>query len=81
VLTGLRPYDLRHSFGSAVYAATGDLRAAQQLLGHASQRMTDRYTLSAVPERLQFAVGQVNELQQAGAERWQYRVAVLGPFS
>ena len=35
-LSGLRPYDLRHSFGTAVYAATGDLRAAQQLLGHAS---------------------------------------------
>ena len=29
VLSGLRPYDLRHTFGTAVYAATGDLRATQ----------------------------------------------------
>ena len=61
-LTGLRPYDLRHSFGTAVYAATGDLRATQQLLGHASRTTTDRYTLAAVPERLQLAVGQTEKL-------------------
>ena len=62
-LRGLRPYDLRHTFGTAVYAATGDLHATQQLMGHASQAMTDRYTLAAVPERLQIAVGQVETLQ------------------
>jgi integrase len=64
-LSGLRPYDLRHSFGTAVYAATGDERAAQQLLGHASRATTDRYTLAAVPERLKVAVGQVDQVQQA----------------
>jgi len=63
-LTGLRPYDLRHSFGTAVYAATGDLRATQQLLGHASRTTTDRYTLAAVPGRLKVAVGQVEKLQR-----------------
>ena len=61
-LAGLRPYDLRHSFGTAVYAATGDLRATQKLLGHASRATTDRYTLAAVPERLQLAVGQTEKL-------------------
>ena len=61
---GLRPYDLRHSFGTAVYAATGDLRATQQLLGHASRTTTDRYTLAAVPGRLKIAVGQVEEVQE-----------------
>jgi len=43
------PYDLRHSFGTAIYQATGDLNAARKLLGHSSLRMTDRYTLAAVP--------------------------------
>jgi integrase len=50
------------------------IHAAQQLLGHASQRTTDRYTLSAVPERLQFAVGQMNDVQQTRAKK----VAVPG---
>lgn len=74
-LTGVRPYDLRHLFGTAAYAATGDLRAAQQLLGHASLRMTDRYTLAAVPERLQVAVGQIDAVQRAQSAKM---VAVRG---
>ncbi len=45
---GTRPYDLRHSFGTAIYRATGDIRAAKELLGHSSLRMTERYTLAAV---------------------------------
>lgn len=43
------PYDLRHSFGTRIYQQTGDLNAARKLLGHSSLRMTDRYTLAAVP--------------------------------
>jgi len=42
-------YDLRHSFGTEVYRATGDLKAVKDLLGHASLRMSERYTLAAVP--------------------------------
>jgi len=60
---GVRPYDLRHSFGSAIYATTGDLSAAQSLLGHSSSRMTERYTLAAVPERLRAAIGQLEIAQ------------------
>lgn len=45
------PYDLRHSLGTAIYRKTGDLKAAKDLLGHSSIRMTERYTLAAVPER------------------------------
>ena len=73
-LTGLRPYDLRHSFGSAVYAITGDARATQQLLAHASPKMTERYTLSAVPEHLRIAVGQLGAApaEKGGSTRWQY---------
>lgn len=46
---GTRPYDLRHSFGTAIYRATGDIQAARKLLGHSSLRVTERYTLAAVP--------------------------------
>lgn len=44
------PYDLRHSFGTAIYRATGNLKAAKDLLGHSSLRVTERYTLAAVPK-------------------------------
>lgn len=50
------PYDLRHSFGTAAYAASGDLRAVQTLLGQSSIRMTERYTLGAVDARQQAAI-------------------------
>lgn len=43
------PYDLRHSFGTEIFRKTGDLKAAKDLLGHSSFRMTERYTLAAVP--------------------------------
>jgi integrase len=44
------PYDLRHSFGTQVYRKTGNLKAAKDLLGHSSLRVTERYTLAAVPQ-------------------------------
>lgn len=37
------PHDLRRTFCSDVIDATGDLRAAQELLGHASPNTTARY--------------------------------------
>ena len=46
-----------------LYSATGDLRATQTLLGHASRVTTDRYTLAAVPGRLKVAVSQVEKPQ------------------
>jgi len=48
----VRPYDLRHSLGSAVYQHTGDQRAAQAALRHKSIVTTHRYTLAAVDPRL-----------------------------
>jgi integrase len=48
---GTVPYDLRHSFGTAIYRATGDLRITKELMGHADITMTERYTLAAIPER------------------------------
>lgn len=50
------PYDLRHSFGTAIYQATGDIQAARKLLGHSSLRVTERYTLAAVPAQQRAAI-------------------------
>ena len=52
----LRPYDLRHAFGTEVYRATGDQRAAQALLQHADIRTTRRYTEGAVDFRAEEAI-------------------------
>ena len=54
--SGVRPYDLRHSYGTAMYRLTGDEHAVQQLLGHAKIEMTHRYTLGGVDARLRAAV-------------------------
>jgi integrase/recombinase XerD len=43
----LRPYDIRHSIGSQLYAATGDLATVARLLGHADIRTASRYSLDA----------------------------------
>lgn len=55
-LAGVNVYSLRHSFGSQVYAATGDIRATQVLLGHSTPTLTARYALGAVDARLQAAI-------------------------
>ncbi len=46
---GIRPYDLRHSFATLVYEATGDLTTTAYLLGHADEGTTRRYALNAIP--------------------------------
>jgi integrase len=47
---GIRPYDLRHTFGTWLYAAAGDLRIVAEMLGHRRTRTTERYTLGYVPD-------------------------------
>lgn len=44
----IRPYDLRHAFGTEVYRRTRDLRATAELLLHADMSMTARYAEAAV---------------------------------
>jgi site-specific recombinase XerD len=49
---GITAHQLRHRFATAAYAHQRDLRAVQELLGHASPATTARYT--AVPDRAKF---------------------------
>ena len=40
---GISDHALRHTAATLGYLHTGDLRAVQELLGHADPRMTSRY--------------------------------------
>ena len=51
-----RPYDLRHSFATEFLRRTGDRTACQQILQHKDQRMLDRYTKGAIPDRVSNAM-------------------------
>lgn len=53
---GCRPYDLRHSFASEIYAQTGDIRAVAALMHHANLQTTERYTKGRVAERVRIAI-------------------------
>lgn len=65
-LSGLRPYDLRHSFASEVLAATGSQSAVTMLLGHRSPKTSERYSLAAVPAAMAAAIEQLNARLTAG---------------
>jgi len=76
----VRPYDLRHSWGTAVVAATGSLEAAKDLLSHRSTRTTRRYALGAADELLRAQVLAVSIPQKLippdGTRNWDEE---LGP--
>jgi integrase len=58
-LTGLKPYDFRHSFLSMVYQETKDLRVTGTFGGHRSERTTLRYTMAAVAPHVLDAAAKV----------------------
>ena len=58
---GVRPYDLRHSYGTALYRVAGDTRLVKDVLGHSDTRMTERYTLGHVPEAMRIATSRLKE--------------------
>lgn len=61
---GTVPYDLRHSFGTEIYRVTGDLKVTKELMGHSALRMSERYTLAAIPERKTAAIKQFEKSVQ-----------------
>ena len=58
---GVRPYDLRHSYATALYRVAGDTRLVKDVLGHSDTRMTERYTLGHVPEAMRLATSRFEE--------------------
>lgn len=64
-LGGVKAYDLRHTYVTALYAASGDLRATQIASGHRSLSTTARYALGAVDLRARAAVAAM-ETYRAG---------------
>lgn len=65
-LTRWNPHSLRHAGATAAYEATGDLRAVQEMLGHASLATTQRYLhLSDQARRRVAAATQIRDLAAA----------------
>ena len=58
----IRPYDLRHSFGTWVAERTTDERALQELMMHSRAEQTRRYTEAATMKRVVDAVREMTGL-------------------
>ena len=60
-LVGVRPYDLRHSFASEIFEATGDLSVTQLLMRQRSPKTTLRYGQRAISPVLAAAIQRVRD--------------------
>lgn len=60
----VRPYDLRHSFATDLYAARPDLKGVQELMLHASLATTARYAAGAVAQNAQAAIDALSRTQR-----------------
>lgn len=49
-LRNVRPYDMRHTYGSMIYRATKNRAAVQELMQHSQWSTSARYALSAMDE-------------------------------
>lgn len=52
----IRMKDIRHSFGTQLFATTKNLSLVSMMLDHSSEKMSLRYSLGAVPELLRDAM-------------------------
>ena len=68
-----RIHDIRHTTGSRILALTGDLKAAQDYLGHASIESTLRYAKHATQKKLEV----MDQLTQMG-DKSRAKVALFG---
>ena len=66
---GVRPYDLRHSYGTALYRVASDTRLVQNVLGHSDTRMTERYTLGHVPDAMRLATSRFDAIERTADRR------------
>lgn len=57
-----RWHDLRHDFGTRLYASTGNIKLVKEALGHSLLVTTERYA-HLLPERLQAAIDAVDPLK------------------
>ena len=54
-------YCARHTFGTAVYEATGNLAMVMKVMGHADARMTMHYTKTPTKQAVE-AIGRMSKL-------------------
>lgn len=64
-VTGTNPHSLRHAGATAAYRATGDLRAVQDMLGHASLATTQRYLHLDNDARRRVAAGTIIDTRRS----------------
>lgn len=75
-LPKVRPYDVRHSFGTLMALIVKDERALQELLIHASPKMVRHYTELATEPRTTAAIGALAKAIESGKAFRSLKLAV-----